>query len=114
MGSQEPEELSPYMAAFQKDGSFLRKMVLSYETGKRLFSNYKESHIFERNSEGENRERELFLLLLLREWNLFFLICIYAYILQLLSINNSKILRLDFIQGPHFILMNEYLWGVGI
>ena len=67
MGSQEPEELSPYMAAFQKDGSFLRKMVLSYETGKRLFSNYKESHIFERNSEGENRERELFLLLLLRE-----------------------------------------------
>ena len=65
MGSQEPEELSPYMAAFQKDGSFLRKMVLSCETGKRLFSNYKDSHIFERNSEEKNRERERELFLLL-------------------------------------------------
>ena len=48
------------MSAFQKDGSLLRKMVSSWETGKRLFSNYKDSHTFERNSEGKKeREREV-------------------------------------------------------
>ena len=51
------------MSAFQKDGSFLRKMVPSCETGKRLFSNYKDSHTFERNSEGKKEREKLFLLL---------------------------------------------------
>lgn len=63
----------------------------------------------------KNRGRSCFPYFQQGELNLLSLICIdiYPYILQLLSINYSKILRPDFMQGPHFIFMKEYLWGVG-
>lgn len=47
------------------------------------------------------------------ELNFLFSIYIYLYILQFLSVSVSKILKPDLTQGPYFIVMKEYLWGLG-